>query len=263
MEPAETNIPHSLRNQAFALALLDPDTPIPDGVGKQGTEAPKRFSVYRNNVVVSLMEAMKAAYPSIATIMGEENFGKVSRNFIANHPPSSPMMQHYGREFPEFLKNFKPLQKSPFLKDVAQAEMVWLQSYHAVDETCLSPEDLSNVDPSETLNLTFEVHAAGHMVRSAFPVFDLFNARNLWPCPSIDLEQSQAILISRPEYECIATPLENAQAGFFQCLFDGQTLAEAIGAAMELDEAFEPAQSISIMLQTGIFKKPISSDPIG
>lgn len=258
MQSVENPVPHSLRNQTFASALLDPDIEIPKGVGKLGKEAPKRFSVYRNNVVVSLMEATKAAYPSIAKIMGDENFAKVSRNFIVAHPPKSPLMHLYAQDFPTFLQTFKPLAKSPFLKDVATAEMVWLQSFHARDEACLLPEDLAAIDPNESLNLKFEVHAAAHLLASQFPVRDLFNARNNWPCPGIDLEEPQTILISRPAYECMVTPLDVSQAIFFQNLFHGETLGTAIGAAMETDDNFEPTAAISIMLQTGIFKKPLS-----
>lgn len=256
MQRSETLIPHALRNHSFASALLDPDAQIPEGVGKEGVISPKRFSVYRNNVVVSLMEAVKAAYPSIAAIMGEENFNLVARNFVAFHPPKSPLMQQYGGDFPNFLKNFKPLQKSPFLVDVAEAEKAWLQAFHAKDEAVLSPEDLAQITPEETMNLKFEVHSAGHLIESAFPVHDLFLARFEWPAPNIDLEQSQGILISRPELDCISTSLTQSQSVFFRSLFSGETLAAAIGSGMEIEEAFDASVAISIMLQTGIFKKP-------
>ena len=125
------DLPHALRMGHFADALLNPEQQAPQGVGRDGEPAPKRFAVYRNNVVVSLIEAMNQAYPSIAAIMGEANFSKVARHFISAHPPNTAMMQTYGSEFAEFIKNYKPLKKSPFLADVARAERAWLQAYHA------------------------------------------------------------------------------------------------------------------------------------
>ncbi|MGB7286366.1 MAG: DNA-binding domain-containing protein [Salaquimonas sp.] len=248
--------PHELRNSEFASALLDPDTQMPSGVGKQGHSAPKRFSVYRNNVVVSLMEAMKAAYPSLHKIMGEENFALVSRNFIANHPPKSPLMLQYGREFPQFLSAFRPLAKSPFLKDVATAELKWLEAYHALDGAFIEPADLTEIDPEKTMDLKFRAHPAASIIQSEFPVFDLFNARITWPCPGINLQNSQTMLISRPVYDCLATLLTPSQAVFFNALLDGKTLGEAIAIALQNDATFDASQAISILLQTGIFKKP-------
>ena len=75
--------------------------------GPDGGPAPRRYGVYRNNVVISLMEALRGAFPSVLAIMGEENFARVARNFVAVHPPRSPMMQRYGEAFPVFPRRFR------------------------------------------------------------------------------------------------------------------------------------------------------------
>ena len=44
---------------AFAAALLDPDLPPPDRlIAWNGSDPARRFAVYRNNVVVSLVDAL-------------------------------------------------------------------------------------------------------------------------------------------------------------------------------------------------------------
>ncbi len=246
-------LPHTLHNTAFSDALLDPDTAIPSGVGKNGQAAPKRFGVYRNNVVVGLMDALKSAYPSLLAIMGEENFSRVARNFILASPPRSPMMQVYGQAFPEFLRDFKPLAKSPFLFDVAIAERCWLQAYHAPDAAILEPQQLGAVDPDLVMGMTFKVHPAAHLIQSGFPLCDLFDARNTWPCIGIDLANPQDLLITRPNYECLTTRVTRPQVVFLHALINLRTLAEAIETASRGDESFEPSMAISVFLQTGLF----------
>lgn len=252
-EPETRVSGYSVELAAFARALMDPDIEIPAEVGKNGRSAPRRFAVYRNNVVVSLMEAMAAAYPSIAAILGKENFDKVARNYIVRHPPASPMMQQFGKHFPEFLSGFRPLQDAPFLVDVASAERAWLEAFHSIDEPVLTPQELSDVDPVETLGLTFEPLRATALVRSQFPVHTLFEARNIWPAPGIDLAQSQTLLITRPYLECIATQLDAATATFIGDLVSGNTLGDAIGNALEADEGFDASKAIAMMLETGAF----------
>ena len=152
----------------FQQAWLDPD----------GKPAPKRFSVYRNNVVVSLMEAMGETFPSVKIILGEENFATVARIFIANHPPKSAMMQAYGGEFPEFLKNFQPLRNSPFVVDVANVEKFWIEAYHALDAQPLDGAQLGAIDPEQLMTIRFEVHPATSLVTSDYALFELFSVRN-------------------------------------------------------------------------------------
>ena len=50
---------------AFAAALLDPARAAPAAVaGPKGKAARKRYDVYRNNVTVSLVNALAAAFPA-------------------------------------------------------------------------------------------------------------------------------------------------------------------------------------------------------
>jgi len=248
------DLPHNLRMGHFAEALLNPEQQAPKGVGREGRPAPRRFAVYRNNVVVGLIEAMKQAYPSLIAIMGEENFSKVARHFISAHPPQSAMMQTYGGPFAEFLKSYKPLAKSPFLADIARAERAWLSAYHAVDWPALTPEELASAgNPSE---LSFQPHPAACLLRSNYPLFDLFNARDAWPCPGIDLGETQAVLITRPELDCMITRLDGTDTAFFAALFEGQSLESAITSAMEAGDGFEPAGAIGLAFATGAFCSP-------
>ena len=55
----------------FRAALLDPASPSPEGVrNPDGMHATKRFDVYRNNVIVGLMDAMETAFPVIQKLIG-------------------------------------------------------------------------------------------------------------------------------------------------------------------------------------------------
>jgi hypothetical protein len=67
------------RQKEFAAALLDPERTAPAGVvGPDGDPCPKRFAVYRNNVVVVLIEILRAAYPAVRRLVGDEFFDAAS-----------------------------------------------------------------------------------------------------------------------------------------------------------------------------------------
>src|SRR5512135_568575 len=97
--------PHASYAAAFAPALLDPACDVPSIVtGPGGRAAAKRFNVYRNNVTVSLIDALAAIYPAVQRITGVDFFRAMARFHIRQTPPASPLLFDYGREFPAFIE---------------------------------------------------------------------------------------------------------------------------------------------------------------
>ncbi|MBI3435560.1 MAG: putative DNA-binding domain-containing protein, partial [Proteobacteria bacterium] len=95
--------------QEFATALLDAAIAVPDGLtAHSGVRVEKRFAVYRNNVVVGLVAALRTRFPAVSRIVGEEFFSAMARVFAVTHPPSSPVMMVYGDGFADFIATFAP-----------------------------------------------------------------------------------------------------------------------------------------------------------
>jgi hypothetical protein len=246
-------------NRAFAPALLDPDLDIPAGiVGPDGNDASKRFSVYRNNVVSSLIESMAQTYPAVKIILGEENFATVARIFIAKHPPTSPVMQAYGELFPEFLGEFKPLQHSPFLVDLANVEKNWIAAYHAADANILNGPELADIEPDVLMETRFTAHPATSLITSQYCLYDLFSSRreenrvglNYEICQSV-----QAVLITRPQLIVEVNKLDHANAEYFNLLFMQRNFGQAVEAAIGIDSEFNISSAIALMLTSGAMTK--------
>src|SRR5205085_533689 len=86
---------------AFAAALIDPDREIPAILtGPGGKAAIKRYNVYRNNVTVSLIEALAAVYPSVQRITGVEFFRAMARFHIRATPPPSAAKRRWAGSTP-------------------------------------------------------------------------------------------------------------------------------------------------------------------
>lgn len=95
------------RLEEFASALLDPERAVPEGlVGPDSEPSARRFAVYRNNVFVGLTDALRAGFPCVVKLVGDEYFAAMARVFAAAMPPGSPVLLHYGAEFPDFIASF-------------------------------------------------------------------------------------------------------------------------------------------------------------
>lgn len=244
----------SVSGAAFAAALMRADLPVPQDVtGPDGAPAPKRFGVYRNNVIVSLTEALMATYPALVRLLGEEYFRALARLYVSEEPPSSPVLLTYGGSFSSFIAGFPPLAGYPYLPDVARLEWAWLEAYHAADRVPLDPAQLAAVPPEQLGALRFTLHPSCHLVVSPYPVLDLVRANRfeLEGGVEVDPGQGQSVLLTRPGIDVILHPLEEGEAAFMTALTAGEYLAEAAGSALAVDPAFDLAAAIGLLLRSG------------
>jgi hypothetical protein len=252
-------IPPSTKVSAggFGAALLDPASGTPAGlIGPDGWPDPKRFNVYRNNVIVSLVEALGQTYPAIKALLGDEYFAALARAFVGEHPPASPVLIWYGADFADFVAGFPPLEPYPYLGDVARLEWAWLQAYHAADVSILDPSELGEVTPEELGTVQFVRHPAAAVVMSEWPVWDLVRINRFekdTQC-KIDLSVAQSVLITRPEFDVDIHLLPSGGDEFVDNLFSGSALGEAAEAAHLKNGGFSLSGCLSDLLSNGAFK---------
>lgn len=236
----------------FAQALLDPGQPVPEGVTDPvGRPAGKRFDVYRNNVVVSLLDAMETAFPVIQKLIGAENFRNLAGLYVRAYPPASPLLMFYGEDFPAFLQGFTPLSHVPYLADVARLELMRRSAYHAADTTPVAADALAQVAPDKLMDLRLTLAPSLRILTSAYPVVAIWNY-NMLPDAPKPPATSQTALITRPELDLEMQEISLDMAAFLGSLQAGNTLGEALANATTNDTAFDLTAGIVLMLQHGL-----------
>src|SRR5713101_194504 len=214
---------------AFSPALLNPESETPSVVtGPNKKAVVKRYNVYRNNVTVSLIDALAAIFPATQRITGVEFFRAMARFHIRATPPTSPLLFEYGRDFPTFIEQYEYAGAMPWLADTARVERAWLDAYHAADAEPLSAQTLRSFPPERLANLVFVVHPATRIVRSRFSVVTIFAAnRGEAPVDRIDASVPEDALITRPDLDVVVRHLPPGGAVFLTSLIAGRSLGEA------------------------------------
>ena len=239
----------------FAPGLTDPARATPaDIVGPRGKAAVKRYNVYRNNVTVSLIDALAATYPAVQRITGVAFFRAMARFHARATPPTSPLLFEYGRGFPAFIEGYEPARDMPWLPDTARIERAWLDAYHAADMPPLSPDVLAAVPSDRLADLLFTAHPAACIVRSAYPAVAIF-AMNRVEGPVTPLRSSTAedALITRPDMEVTVRLLPPGGAAFLESLIRGGTLGAAAATAFDETPSFDLQANIAGMIEAGVF----------
>jgi len=239
----------------FSASLLNPEQQTPVSVvGPRGKAADKRYNVYRNNVTVSLIEALAATFPATQRITGPDFFRAMARFHVRETPPTSPLLFEYGRDFPAFIDAYEYAQSMPWLGDVARLERAWLDAYHATDCAIITADDLSRVAPEELPDLRFRVHPATRILSSKFPAVTIFAAnRSSEPVERIEQVVPEDALITRPELDVVVRLLPPGGALFLVSLADGDALGAAAAAALAVDPAFDLAGMVAEMIDAGAF----------
>jgi hypothetical protein len=247
---------------AFAPALLDPTLEIPSVVtGPNGKTAAKRYNVYRNNVTVSLIDALASIYPAVHRITCADFFRAMARFHIRETPPTSPLLFEYGRDFPAFIERYCYAQSLPWLADVARIERAWLDAYHAADAIPLSPVALSTVAPNDLPDLVFTAHPSTRVVRSSFAAVTIFATnRDLEPAKTIDASRAEDAVITRPDFDVAVRQLPPGGATFLTSLVSGHSLSDAAASALDDSANFDLTTNIAGLIEAGAFTSVSSGD---
>ena len=249
-------LPLSDRQKEFGAAILNPQAALPSGlVGPDGEPSLRRFSVYRNNVVVGLVDALKQSFPATTRIVGDEFMSAMARIYVAREPPSSPILLNYGASFPDFIAGFEPASSVPYLADVAFIERAWHEAYHSPDVAQLDPASLAGLAPQDFEHITFTAHPSLRLVTSLYPALSIWqmNMDDAQPQP-IDLTKAENAIILRPHVDVEARALSASSFSFIQKLVLGETVAQALREAVKLDEFFDLSSHLTDLFRIGAFE---------
>jgi hypothetical protein len=243
-----------MRLDPFAQALLDPDMAAPGHlVGPDGQPSARRFAVYRNNVTVSLVEALRATFPSVLALLGADYFAHVARAFARRFPPEGPVLAEYGERFPQFLSRVPLLASRRFVPEVARLDWLWLRAYHAADAVPLAAER-AEAEQSFAPERHLALHPATRLLVSRHPVVDLFKAaRQGRNDAGIDPSLGQAALVLRPQFEVRVVSISPAATALLTHLLADRPVGEACAASRALDADFDCDVALCKLADAGAF----------
>ena len=239
----------------LAPGLTDPGYVAPPCViGPHGKAPAKRYNVYRNNVTVSLIDALATIFPATRRITGVEFFRAMARFHVRATPPRSPLLFEYGRDFPDFIQRFEYARPMPWLPDVARIERAWLDAYHADDLSALQGEALATVPADALADIVLVPHPSASIVRSAFPAVSIFAInRGSGPISPIESLVPEDALVTRPSQEVAVRILPPGGAVFLTTLMAGEALGDAAAAGFEASPTFDLPGNIAGMIEAGVF----------
>lgn len=240
---------------AFSAALLDPAHAVPaDLCVWHGGNPTRRFAVYRNNVLASLVDALADTFPVVQALVGETFFRAMASIFVRESPPRSPALGEWGEAYPDFVARFEPARSVPYLADVARLELLWLVAFNAADAEPLATARIAAAlaDSAHLPDMCFGCHPSVSVLSSRHPVVSLWAAhQGSGRLDEIDLRQPESALVVRSGLRVEVVQVSAATAAFICRISDGLTLGQAAQGALDLDERFDLAAALAVLIRLG------------
>ena len=224
--------------------------PVPAGIlARHPAEVERRFAVYRNNVAVSLTEALATRFPVIRRLVGEAFFAPLARLYAETDRPKSPVLAEWGAGFSAFLQQFPPLAAYPYLGDVARIEYARGQAFHAADARPVDPAALAGADPDR---VRLGLHPSVRLLALAHP------AVSIWACNQPGGEglprtagPETALILRDAGFQVPVRAVGAGDAAMLRAMLSGDGLSLAAAEGQAAEAGHDPQPLLMALMQAG------------
>jgi hypothetical protein len=243
------------KQTAFARALLAAQSLPPPGLKAwNGSDPARRFAVYRNNVIVSLIDALADTYPVTVQMVGKDFFLAAARGYARLHPPRSPILAHYGEDFGDYLGHLPEAAHLAYMPDLARLEWLYVRAFHAADAEAVTPSAIAATLSTEVLlsEARLGLHPALAVLKTKYAVVSLWAAhQDVLAINDVDPYTPESALIWRAELRVQIQKIDCGAATFISQLQRGAGLQSAANAVLTEDTEFDLAASLALLIRSG------------
>ena len=123
-------------------------------------DAEMRLALYGDSYVLRLIEALGVDFTGVHSLLGDEVFAIMCRQYIAAHPSQHPSIRWFGRKMCDFLRATPPYSEHEILLEMAEFEWAKNQVFDASDSSIVSLDELAAIAPERWGEMHFEFVSA-------------------------------------------------------------------------------------------------------
>ncbi len=213
------------------------------------------LAIYQNNVFSNYRTALKAVYPVVERLVGEQFFRHTADCYIHNYPSRSGDLNSYGADFSEFLDTFEPAKQLSYLPDVAHLEWMMELAFHSADHDPFDLIKLSMVPADQYGELRFTLHPSIQLLQSNYPVAQIWQVNQPdWQGDiSINLQEGACqLLVKRQNFDIAIKPLTTGEYVMLRELAAGNDINSTFCKALETQNDLDLGSFLQQMIQEGV-----------
>jgi hypothetical protein len=204
----------------------------------QGT-VEDRWHIYAHGYLARIVEALGDEFRAVRRVLGPDAFESLVARYLAHCPPRSFDLAQAGDRLPDFLKADLLSRELPFLAELASLERRLAEAFVAADGDPLSWAVLQRMDPAAAANLALTLQPGATVLRSAWPLHDLWACRDL-PDEEISIElegRPSEVLVFRRGGSVRCEPLDAASASLLEQVAAGGVSLSRLAESRQVRDA--------------------------
>lgn len=145
----------------------------------------ERLHIYQYAYQSRLGEVLGVDYPGLKTLLGDDQFAQMVKDYIRVHPSDQPSVRWFGRHLARFLATHSPYSEQPLLTEMAAFEWAQGEVFDAANSGLATLQDLFSLAPEQWATATLE------FVPSLWRLDLKWNVPQIWQ--AIDHEQENPV----------------------------------------------------------------------
>lgn len=225
------------RQRQLLAAILRRDAA--PALREQGARAERGLAAYRANAGALAERALAATAPTVAAMLGEENFARLARELWLANPPRRGDVAEWGAALPAWIAAQTDLAEWPWLADAARLDLALQAAERAADAT-LDTGSLALLAQADPAQLRLGLMPGLAVLVSRWPIASIHAAHHdPGPDPfapvraALAAGQGEAVCVARAGWRAVVHRLSNHEAAFMRALRAGLSLGDALQGAGE------------------------------
>ncbi|MFH1724964.1 MAG: DNA-binding domain-containing protein [Elusimicrobiota bacterium] len=227
------------RDFAASLRKPEPRASTLEAIVPGGRLSPEQaLGVYRSSYVAQLTEALGETFEGVWRVLGDEDFFRVSREYVAGHPSKSPNLSDYGFDFPAYLARQRDFDDLPFLRELGEFEWDFKELFHQETPKEPGPDRFAAAERSGDIRLVFS--PATRLRRHRYGTYAVWThgrEGGEWPVP---WNGEERLLLYRKEENVLVARLDEIEYDLISRVRSGQPLSRALDAVARRRRRLEP-----------------------
>lgn len=208
--------------------------------------------VYRNTMIGGCVDALRANYPIVARLLGEEMFDAMAADHAAMCPPRTPILALYGDRFPDWLQEQAWVREVPYVPDVARIDRLYVESLFAADAEPMEMDAIGGRD--DWLEMRLTLHPATRFTWLSTPSMSIWLAQREEVEGELEPDwHAEGVLLTRSALAVQPLRLDAAGHRFLSGIRLGDTVGDAAIATVSLYPETDIGSLFTSLVNAGAF----------
>jgi hypothetical protein len=206
--------------------------------GSNRLSAQARLEIYARGYVLRLLECLRAEFPILLALVGDQVFEMFASSYVWTRPSRSPSLYDLGAGFAEFLQNTRPASGTePGAIEAIPANLAALERARAEAYRARGLENARGHDAADAFTLmisgaSLRVPASARLLSLEFDFTEAIMAVQRGEKPAVPQPMPTCYAVARSRYRVHSHVLQPWQFEFLRaCGTQGQPLQSASDAA--------------------------------